>query len=148
MLSEDQLVGQVTTCAASEWLIKDNGRAYDKERKIRYNNPYEGDGGIDLYPYPIDVKGSKIRRKNKPLPTYTLPVRPKELHEDCIYVLALADLDDMCVYLVGWASYEMFSKYPESSGIFKGAHTLKANALNIMPKTSMSKIRKLKVMGL
>ena len=42
----------------------------------------------------------------------------------------------------------MFSKYPESSGIFKGAHTLKANALNIMPKTSMSKIRKLKVMGL
>jgi len=78
---EYQFIGQVTTCAASEWLFRDGTKSYSEVREEQDKNPYAGDGGTDLKPYPVDVKGSRMRASGRKPMQYNFPLRPVERHK-------------------------------------------------------------------
>ena len=132
-LGEDQVIGQVCTCAATMWLL---GRTvgfdyYDMIRCRQNENPTEGDGGDDIPPLRIDVKGSKVRNTSKPVSTFRLPVRPREFHDGFIYIGALSNPPH--VVLTGWGDSDFIRKFTiEDSGIFDGAHAPKVLDLQEM----------------
>ena len=100
-LYEDQLVGQIANYAASVVLTKSSG-GYKEAREIANNNPYKGDDGVDIIGLSnVDVKGSLMRYSSDPL-SYRLLVRPRERHENWIYVLCLVPKDMKRCYVVGW----------------------------------------------
>ena len=132
-LNEDQIIGQICTCAATMWISssKDRGfRYYDRIRTQQNKNPNCGDGGDDLPPYRVDIKGSKVRNPNKDILTYNLLVRPAERHNDWIYILALSDYPE--IKLIGWIYDIDLPNESESSGIFNGAYRKIAKELNPM----------------
>lgn len=129
-LSEDQLVGQMANYAGILYLTE----SVDPYREIREQanrNKYEGDGGIDIPGFAIDIKGSLMRGGSNPA-QYRLPVRPRERHENWVYVLALVrSVYYHEVYLVGWVTDNELPGI-DTIGIFKGAHTVFADRLQPM----------------
>ena len=131
-LNEDQLVGQVCTCAATIYLfgVEDGFKRYNLIRESQNSHPNSGDGGDDIPPLGIDVKGSKARNNQKKVTTYNLLVRPRERHEGCIYVLSLTIPPK--VLLVGWEEDSHLPSSVESSGIFEGAYRVVGSSLRPM----------------
>lgn len=76
-LSEDQLIGQLAEAALHKYWYG-HLLEYSRSRWFRNQVPNIGDGGIDIPPLNIDVKGSKIRDDNKPIISYNLLVRQYE----------------------------------------------------------------------
>lgn len=102
-LSEDQLVGQISTYCASV-VLTGNKQGYIEARNIANQNPTKGDNGIDIIGLSnVDIKGSLMRYSSDPL-NYRLLVREKERHKNWIYVLGLVPKErPYKCYLVGWA---------------------------------------------
>jgi len=153
---EYQFTGQLTTYVASEWFFRDKGETYSKTRDEQNKNKYRGDMGIDLPPYPIDVKGGRIRYHSKDILTYNLFVRPHERHKSNIYIATLADFTDdfeNCkVHMMGWIKEEELPSelnynYDKDSSK-KGTYALKNEMLNPLPKYKESTEAKLKTFGL
>lgn len=144
-LSIDQLVGQIGQYALSIYLFGDPSRYYS-QRMVANQHPEVGDGGTDLIGLNADIKTSLMRASQDPL-DYVLPIRPKEVHEDHVYILALVEpnsesairlSDPLTVHLVGWIeTADLWHKYtdrqPEKDGLFSGAYILKATELNQLP---------------
>jgi len=130
-LSDDQIVGQVCTCGATIWLLGDAGvEKYNLTRAEQNLHPGVGDGGDDIPPFRIDVKGSMVRNINKDILSYNLLVRPLERHKNGIYVLALSIPPK--VVLIGWEFNNNLPEKVESEGIFKGAYRKIAKDLKPM----------------
>jgi hypothetical protein len=102
-LSEDQLVGQISTFCGSI-ILTGSSEGYIKAREKANKNPKQGDGGVDIIGLSnVDIKGSLMRYSSNPL-NYRLLVRPKERHDDWIYVLGLVPKErPYKCHLVGWA---------------------------------------------
>jgi hypothetical protein len=132
-LNMDQIIGQVCTCAASMYLLgeEDGFHRYNEVREAQNLTPYDGDGGDDIPPLKIDIKGSFVKNTSKALLTFNLLVRPRELHNGFTYVLALSRPPH--VVLMGWAHSKDFSEGDlQEYGIFKGAYRLEASRLRPM----------------
>ena len=130
-LSQDQIVGQVADAAFHVYL---HGHGLEWKRKRWYQNhfPRVGDGGSDVPPSNIDVKGS-LRRGTLPFEAYRLAVRPPELHENWVYVLAIVEEDFKFCHFLGWASTSMLPIDVEQAGTFAGAYVLPAVKLYPLP---------------
>jgi hypothetical protein len=129
-LYEDQMTGQLCHAAVSEYLFG-SFEPWIEQRKQADANPTKGDGGTDFLGWPLDVKGSRMRRSPEPN-EYHLIVRPAELHDDVWYILALvaANASDV-VYLAGVASGYTIRKTPtKTSGPFVGAYAIAAPELS------------------
>jgi len=149
-LSEDQLVGQVTTYAASV-VLTGSPEGYWKAREVANRNPYRGDGGVDIIGLNnVDIKGSMMRYSTDPL-KYRLLVRPRERHDDWIYVLALIPkfcfsgvnpekFFDSC-FLVGWANDKDLPEetYNGSIKSLHGAYVVEAKDLSKIKDLSNGK---------
>tara|TARA_R100000808_G_scaffold24828_1_gene58618 strand:- start:1473 stop:2108 length:636 start_codon:yes stop_codon:yes gene_type:complete len=153
---EYQFTGQLTTFVASEWFFRDGGKTYFETRDKQNQQKYKGDMGIDLPPYPIDVKGGRIRYRSKDILTYNLFVRPHERHKSNIYIATLADFTDefeKCkVYLMGWIPErdlpsELNYNYDKDSSK-KGTFALQNKMLNPLPKFNDTFENKLKAFSL
>ena len=132
-ISEDQLVGQLGNIAIHKYL-HGHSQQYAIGRYVQNKNPRVGDGGEDVLGMNLDVKTS-LMRQSENFYSYHLPVRPHEMHQNWVYVLALVKPDfelTWNVFLMGWASSNMFPP-PEESGVFKGAHLLRADKLVPLP---------------
>ena len=141
-LSEDQLVGQVSNLALAKFLY-DNDRGMEEYiaiRQIANANPTRGDGGRDLIGLDIDIKGSLIRNKAKPLLEYNLLVRPEERHPNFVYVLGLVLEDWSGVVLSGWTYETSLPRSTETYGIFAGAFVVPAINLNAMRELTLEGI--------
>lgn len=126
---EDQLVGQLGEYAIAKYFGVDE--SYFARREEINRNPYVGDGGSDLVGFNVDVKTSLMRASSNPM-KYNLLVRPKELHADTAYVLALvadASASDIQVRLVGFAWAEDLPDSVETAGVFRGAYRVPATHL-------------------
>jgi len=131
-LHEDQLVGQISTYAGSV-VLTGSAEGYYQARDIANANPYEGDGGVDIIGLDnIDIKGSLMRASSDPL-DYRLLVRPKERHDQWIYILAMVPKSrPYKTYLVGWAYDKDLPDKPNKSGIFEGAFVIRGGNLRKM----------------
>ncbi len=133
-LSEDQLVGLLGHMAAS---VKIFGTAapFLEARREADLDPFTGDGGSDL-PGNIDVKSSLIRNVKRPLRQYFLPVRPREFHDDHVYVLCLVQMgrESARVFIMGWAHSTDFPPSPcdEEGHPLRGAYVIRAGNLRDM----------------
>jgi hypothetical protein len=132
-LATDQQVGMACEYALHKYWFGDSVR-WEESRWIRNQTPHLGDGGSDLFGANVDVKGSLIRNRTKPLDSYHLVVRPRELQRDHIYILALATedkaLDFAQVFLLGWATgAELTTFPPQEEGPFQGAYAVPAKKL-------------------
>lgn len=130
-LSQDNMIGQVADAAFHVYLM---GHGMEWKRKRWYQNhyPWQGDGGSDVPPSNIDVKGS-LRHGGLPFDAYRLAVRPAELHADTVYVLAIVEQDYSWCHFLGWASTAMLPADVESDGTFAGAYILQASKLYPLP---------------
>jgi len=130
-LAEDQLVGQISTYCAS-MILTGSPEGYIQARDKANANPLAGDNGVDISGLPnIDIKGSLMRYSNNPL-NYRLLVRPKERHENWIYVLALVPKErPYKTYLVGWANDKDLPSKPYDGKIksLHGAYVIEAKNL-------------------
>jgi hypothetical protein len=130
-LSEDQLVGQISTYCAS-MILTGSPEGYIQARDKANANPLVGDNGVDISGLPnIDIKGSLMRYSNDPL-NYRLLVRPKERHDNWIYVLALVPKErPYKTYLVGWANDKDLPLNPYDGEIksLHGAYVIEAKNL-------------------
>ena len=149
---EYQFVGQLATCVASEWLFRDGTKSYKEEREERNKKPYDGDGGIDLPPYNIDVKGSRMRNKNRDPLDYNFPLRPVERHEGIQYIFSLVSFSDEfenCkAYLMGWIGENEITNRVQTRGVFEGAYLTPIRDLNPMPSLKLDKGEKIKKLNL
>lgn len=102
-LSEDQLVGQISTFCGS-MILTGSPNGYIQAREKANANPTQGDNGIDICGLSnVDIKGSLMRYSSNPL-SYRLLVRPRERHKNWIYVLGLVPKErPYKCHLVGWA---------------------------------------------
>ena len=102
-LAEDQLVGQISTYCAS-MVLTGSSQGYVEARNKANANPTKGDDGVDIIGLPnIDIKGSLMRYPSNPL-NYRLLVRPRERHDNWIYVLGLVPKErPYKCHIVGWA---------------------------------------------
>lgn len=102
-LAEDWLVGQISTYCAS-MILTGSPQGYIDAREKANQNPTQGDGGIDICGLSnVDIKGSLMRYSSNPL-DYRLLVRPKERHNNWIYVLGLVPKErPYKCHIVGWA---------------------------------------------
>lgn len=139
-LSVDQLVGQLGEYALSVYMTGD-ATEYHRQRMVANNYSAHGDLGQDFLGLNVDIKTSAMRSSTNPL-DYTLAVRPKELHDNWCYVLALVQPNGqnglvptmtIRVRLVGWLHSEELPKQPEKYGTFKGAHIMTAQNLHALP---------------
>jgi len=141
-LGMDQFIGQAGAYAFLKYWT---GRPFSYEYMVsRYHanlHPHEGDDGSDLPAANLDIKTSYMRGSDDPM-AYRLLVRPAELKQNWIYVLALvrkneipfSEWTEVVVDLVGWASSEMFPSEVEKGGPFSGAYLLIAADLKpLMP---------------
>jgi hypothetical protein len=130
-LSEDQLVGQISTYCAS-MILTGSPEGYIQARDKANANPLAGDNGVDISGLPnMDIKGSLMRYSNNPL-NYRLLVRPKERHDNWIYVLALVPKErPYKTYLVGWANDNDLPLKPYDGEIksLHGAYVIEAKNL-------------------
>lgn len=135
-LKEDQLVGQIGQYVGSLWL-SGSADSYLRSRWVANQNPTVGDGGSDLIGSNIDFKTSLVRSPDRDLLSYRLAVRPKERHQDWVYVLVLVTKmkppDPVVAHLIGWAADYMLPKSPNDSGVFSGAFTIPARNLHPLP---------------
>jgi len=135
-LKNDQLVGQVGQYVGSLWLFG-SPDPYLRSRWVANQNPTVGDGGSDFIGSNIDFKASLARNPDRDLLAYRLAVRPKERHEDWVYVLVLVTEmkppKPVVAHLIGWATDAMLPKRPNDSGVFSGAFTIPARDLNPLP---------------
>jgi nitrate reductase NapE component len=124
-LIEDQLVGQLGELALHRYMGAEE--MYFQRRAEIDKNPLVGDGGSDFGC--IDVKTSLMRR-SKPHELYRLAVRPRERHDESIYILALVETltPPIKVVFVGWA-YGFDIKHISTEGTFKGAYVMPASEL-------------------
>lgn len=110
---------------------------YRQMRWMQDRFPHVGDGGADLPGMNVDVKASLIRNAEKPMKDYHLVVRPREFHDDHVYILGLVQRTDhgARVYLVGWETAEELKTYyqDDDDNIFKGAYAMKADRLQWLP---------------
>ena len=130
-LAEDQLVGQISTYCAS-MILTGSPEGYIQARDKANANPLAGDNGVDIIGLPnVDIKGSLMRYSSNPL-NYRLLVRPKERHENWIYVLALVPKErPYKTYLVGWANDNDLPSKPYGGEIISlhGAYVIEARNL-------------------
>jgi len=130
-LAEDQLVGQISTYCAS-MILTGSPEGYIQARDKANANPLAGDNGVDISGLPnVDIKGSLMRYSNDPL-NYRLLVRPKERHDNWIYVLALVPKErPYKTYLVGWANDKDLPLKPYDGEIksLHGAYVIEARSL-------------------
>lgn len=143
-LYEDQLAGQIGNYTGSIHIFGSE-EPYHAVRALANSQPNKGDNGQDFIGYNIDMKGSFMRAWKDPT-KYRLPVRPKEKHDDWVYVLCMIEKNVVgnpiiIAHLVGWATTLMLPDKPESSGPFDGAFTIPGVSLNPM-STLKSGIRK------
>ena len=122
-------------CNGNLDLWSTGAQIYDSIRDKQNEQPNVGDGGVDIPPFRLDVKGSMARSLSKDVLTYNLLVRPKEKHENWMYVLALTVPPK--VALIGWAFDSDLPDRVESSGIFEGAYRKIARELK--PMSSLNK---------
>lgn len=136
-LLEDQTVGQLGQMALAVWKDGHIGE-YLMQRAAANAYPTQGDGGADLIGSNIDVKSSLMRGSDDPM-QYRLAVRPAEMHDGWVYVLACVPQQMDAVHLVGWAtSTDLQLRPPESEGVFAGARTLFADELRPLPPIDWS----------
>jgi hypothetical protein len=136
-LLEDQTVGQLGQMALAVWKDGHIGE-YLMQRAAANNYPTHGDGGADLIGSNIDVKTSLMRGSDDPM-QYRLAVRPAEMHDGWVYMLAVVPQQMDAVHLVGWAtSTDMQARPPEDAGHFMGARTLFADELRPLPPIDWS----------
>lgn len=130
-LSEDQLVGQISTYCAS-MILTGSKDGYVAARDKANANPTRGDNGIDIIGLSnIDIKGSLMRYSNNPL-NYRLLVRPRERHNNWIYVLGLVPKErPYKCHLVGWAKDSDLPLNPYNGPIksLHGAYVIEAKDL-------------------
>uniref|UniRef100_I2Q575 Uncharacterized protein n=1 Tax=Desulfovibrio sp. U5L TaxID=596152 RepID=I2Q575_9BACT len=137
MLSTDSMIGMLGQYAGTKFLF--GAAALDKFLISRWHanrHKLQSDGGTDLDAGNVDFKTSLRRDSGKALLSYNLAVRPRELHEQTVYVLALVDTltdDRATVHLIGWASAEMLPTSPTTDGPLAGAHVLPARELHPLP---------------
>jgi hypothetical protein len=135
-LKIDQLVGQVGQYAGSLWLFG-SPDPYLQSRWVANQNPTTGDGGSDFIGSNIDFKASLVRNSSRDLLSYRLAVRPRERHDDWIYVLVLVTKlkkpNPVEACLIGWASDSMLPSHADTAGVFTGAFTLRAADLHPLP---------------
>lgn len=137
-LEQDQIVGQLGQMALSLWKDGHLGE-YLIQRAVANADPLRGDGGSDLVGSNVDVKASLMRSSDDPL-SYRLPVRPAELHDGWVYVLALVDPMMTRVWLVGWATSEdLEGVRPAIDGPFLGARCIPAVRLRPLPPIDWSR---------
>ena len=137
-LLQDQIVGQIGEMCLN---LYHNGTVdqYIAARKAKNKNKTAGDKGSDLPGILVDVKTSCKALGRKAI-DHRLAVRPTERHSNCIYILAITDINNfkedtscLCV-LVGWAADHELPKKPNLSGTFRGAYTIPGDELNKLPK--------------
>lgn len=130
-LAEDQLVGQISTYCAS-MILTGSPEGYIQARDKANANPLAGDNGVDIFGLSnVDIKGSLMRYSKNPL-NYRLLVRPKERHDNWIYVLALVPKErPYKTYLVGWANDNDLPSKPYDGKIksLHGAYVIEARNL-------------------
>lgn len=130
-LSEDQLVGQISTYCASI-VLTGSSQGYILARNIANTNPTKGDGGVDIVGLSnVDIKGSLMRYSSNPL-DYRLLVRSRERHPNWIYVLGLVPKErPYKCYLVGWIKDEYLpqSVYDGPIKSLHGAYVVEAKNL-------------------
>lgn len=133
-LSLDQLIGALGEMAFSIYLTGSK-QAWELTRRARNACIGVGDDGEDLLGLNVDVKTSLVRSISRPIWEYNLAIRPAELRDGTVYILALVtDLgDDATVNLMGWAEREDLPISPNDTGTFAGAYCLPANGLNRLP---------------
>lgn len=140
-LKTDQLVGQIGQYAGSKWMTG-SAEPYRLSRWVANQNPDRGDGGSDILGSNIDFKASLVRRSDRSLLQYNLPVRPHERHGGWIYVLVLVtDLQPQVsavANLMGWVMDEDLPEQPNANGVFRGAYVVPAKNLKPLPKFSWS----------
>ena len=136
-LKEDQMIGQIGELCLS--LYYDNSLVgYISARKSKNKNPTLGDKGSDLPGILVDVKTS-WKTPSRAFLDHRLAVRPDERHVNCIYILALTDINNIkidesckCVF-VGWLPDSGLPDKPHLSGEFRGAYLVNGSDLNPMP---------------
>lgn len=140
-LKMDQIIGQLGEYALSMYLTG-SPIEYLRQRTIANMYPDIGDSGQDIFGLNLDVKTSIMRRPDKPALQYTLAVRPREMHKDWCYVLALVMPNGhsglsraipVRVFLVGWLNGNELPETPDEHGTFSGAHTVAAIHLHPLP---------------
>ena len=109
-LFKDQLVSQIAEYSASVYLTG-NPVAYFMQRDIRNADPYNGDGGQDLYGIPrLDVKGRSVVNPNDARKKELL-VRPKEMKPGWKYVHCIVPtIQPYRAIIAGWAMAEDFGE--------------------------------------
>jgi hypothetical protein len=131
-ISEDQLVGQISTYCGSI-ILTGSQHGYIQARELANKNPFNGDGGVDIIGLNnIDIKGSLMRYSNNPL-KYRLLIRPKERHKNWIYVLGLVPKErPYKCHLVGWINDSELptTTYTGPIKSLKGAYAVDAVNLN------------------
>ena len=135
----DQITGQYGELALHQLVFgrMDGLERYVLQREQRNANKYAGDHGSDLWfpelpGYRADAKTSLMRANRDPL-SYTLIVRPRDLHEDTDYVLLLRPkADEPVIKLIGWCNTNELPKETNTSGVFAGAYTRKGKFLRSM----------------
>lgn len=134
----DQVTGQYGELALHK-LFYDNDddsglHYYLKQREIRNANKYEGDSGSDLWAeedlgFKLDSKTSTMRRSKNPL-DYNLIVRPRDLHDNTVYILMLKPTQEDIIHAVGYLWTNELPKTIKTSGPFDGAYVKSARFLN------------------
>jgi hypothetical protein len=113
-------------------ILTGSPEGYIQARDKANANPLAGDNGVDISGLPnVDIKGSLMRYSNDPL-NYRLLVRPKERHDNWIYVLALVPKErPYKTYLVGWANDKDLPLKPYDGEIksLHGAYVIEAKNL-------------------
>jgi hypothetical protein len=108
---------------------------YRTERQVRNADKYRGDGGVDAVAgaVKIDFKTTLRFARNAAPEKFRLAVRPHERHSDTTYVMILADkigYDHFIATIVGVCHESDLPDTTESTGTFKGAHTVPVHALS------------------
>jgi len=115
-LWRDALVGHSGELALSLYMFG-HPHAYVKSRLEREKNPWAGDGGTDLPGTRLDVKTSYLGPGKSPS-GYALFVRPREFHQETVYVLGtmtvLRSPFKAYVGLVGWMPGKEYHQFKQS----------------------------------
>lgn len=131
----DQETAQYGELALHKFVFGEEGRGrYILQREERNKNKYKGDDGSDLYlpeapDIKVDSKASTMRRSQDPL-SYNLIVRPRDFHEESMYVLVLRPkTNEPVINIIGCATTNMLPNTTADHGVFKGAYVLSATRL-------------------
>tara|TARA_X000001388_G_scaffold66413_1_gene53213 strand:- start:2389 stop:2988 length:600 start_codon:yes stop_codon:yes gene_type:complete len=137
----DQATGQVAMCAVAKYLHGDADK-YFTTRFFRNLDPNISDGGYDLGCANIDVKGGFMRFSSDPQ-DYSLLVRPREVHENWVYIHCLIHHTNEdpktwvttppTITITGWAASDDLPTTPIADGPLKGALAIPVPKLNPLP---------------